>query len=132
MTVSNLRAALKIKPSLQKEHKPPGARKGHIAYTRRIPERIDRVVQLIPKRCPDCNTQLTGKTQEVRSRHVTDIRFVPEPKTTRYDIHRLYCPMCKKLVELEVKGALPRARFGLNVMLLVMYLRLGLRQARPP
>src|SRR3989338_4707727 len=127
VTVSNLRAALKIKPILQREHKPLGARKGHAAYTRRIPERIDRIVALIPKRCPHCRTVLRGKTQEVRSRHVTDIRLVPESKTTRYDIHRLYCPTCKKLVELEVKGALPRARFGLNVMLLVMYLRLGLR-----
>ncbi|MBS3132076.1 IS66 family transposase, partial [Candidatus Woesearchaeota archaeon] len=66
-------------------------------------------------------------TQEVRSRHITDIKLISKPKTTRFDIHRKYCPSCKKLVEPEVKKALPHARFGLNLMLLVMYLRLGLR-----
>ena len=38
-----------------------------------------------------------------------------------------YCKNCKKLVEKPVPNALPHARFGLNLMLLIMYLRLGLR-----
>lgn len=126
LTVANLRKTLKIKPNTHKRAKPVGAHKGHKGYARRIPERIDYIKELNLKRCPYCNTKL-GKTQEVRSRHIIDIKFVSRVKTTRFDIHRKYCPKCKKLVEPEIKDALPHARFGLNLMLLVMYLSLGLR-----
>jgi hypothetical protein len=126
LTVSNLKKALKIKPDMLREPRPLGAPKGHIGYARRIPERIDYINELNPKRCPHCNTKL-GETQEIRSRHVTDVKLTSKVKHTRYDIHRKYCPKCKKLVEPEVPNVLPHARFGLNLMLLVMYLRLGLR-----
>src|SRR3989339_880273 len=126
LTVSNLKKALKIKANSKKIVKPIGAPKGHKGYARHIPERIDKIRELSSKRCPHCNTKL-GETQEIRSRHITDIKLTSKVKTTRFDIHRKYCPQCKKLVEPEVKGALPHARFGLNLMLLVMYLKLGLR-----
>ena len=103
-----------------------GAPKGHRGYARHIPERIDCVKNFVPKRCPHCNTQL-GKTQEIRSRYVTDIKLVSRVRNTRYDLHRKYCPTCKRIVEPVVREALPHARFGLNLMLLVMYLKLGLR-----
>ena len=124
-TVSELRKALKIKPNM-KTSLPIGAPIGHKGYARHIPERIDDIKVLNPKLCPYCSTKL-GATQEIRSRHITDIKLTSKVKTTRFDIHRKYCPTCKKLVEPEVKEALPHARFGLNLMLLVMYLRLGLR-----
>lgn len=126
ITVENLRKAMNIKPSSKKKPKPLGAPKGHKGYTRHIPERVDHIKSLIPKRCPHCNTKL-GETQEVRSRHVTDIKLISRVKNTKYEIHRKYCPKCKKLVEAKVPNALPHARFGLNFMLLVMYLKLGLR-----
>jgi len=125
-TVSSLKKALKIKPSWNKVPKSSGAHLGHKGYARRIPKRIDKVKELILRRCPHCNIQL-GKTQEIRSRHVTDIKLTSKVKTTRFDIHRKYCPKCKKLVEPQAPNVLPHARFGLNLMLLVMYLRLGLR-----
>src|SRR3989344_723518 len=125
-TVSSLKKALKIKPNWNKIPKPSGAHLGNKGYARHIPKRIDKIRELSPKRCPHCNTKL-GETQEIRSRHVTDIKLTSKVKTTRFDIHRKYCPQCKKLVEPEVKEALPHARFGLNLMLLVMYLKLGLR-----
>ena len=125
-TVENLKQAMKIKPNLNKKAKPLGAPKGHKPYVRHIPERIDRVRALNPSRCPLCKTKL-GKTQEIRHRHITDIKLIAKSVNTRYDIHRKYCPTCKKLVEKQVPNALPHASFGLNIMLLVMYLKLGLR-----
>ena len=127
LTISNLKKALKIKANFKKIGKPLGAPKGHKGYARHNPERTDYIRQLIPKRCPHCHTKLIGKTQEIRQRHVTDVRLTSKVKTTRFDIHRKYCPQCKKLVEPVVKEALPHARFGLKLMLLVMYLKLGLR-----
>lgn len=124
-TVSELRKALKIKPN-NKSLPSFGLAKGHKGYARHIPERIDCIKELDLKRCPYCNARL-GKTQEIRSRHITDIVLVSRVRNTRFDLHRKYCPRCHKIVEPEVKDALPHARFGLNLMLLVMYLRLGLR-----
>jgi len=126
VTVYNLKQAMKIKPSKKKKPKKLGAPVGHKGYTRHIPERIDVIKALNPLRCPHCNTKL-GRTQEIRHRHVTDIQLVSRSKTTRYDIHRKYCPKCRKLVEKQVPNVLPHARFGLGLMLLVMYLKLGLR-----
>src|SRR3989338_7462035 len=127
ITVDNLKRAMNIKPNSKIEPKPLGAPKGHKPYTRHIPERIDYVKQHIPNRCPDCNTKLTGKPKRKRSRHITEIKLVSEAKTTRHDIYGKYCPKCKKYVEGKVNEALPRANLGLNLMLLLMYLKLGLR-----
>ena len=127
ITVENLRKAMHIKPNSKKKPMPLGAPKGHKGYARHIPERIDYIKQLNPNRCPHCGTRLNGDTQEIRHRYVTRIKLISKAKTIRYDIHRKYCPKCKKLVEPEVPNVLPHARFCLNIMLLVMYLKLGLR-----
>ncbi len=127
VTVSNLRKALNIKADKQISRKPLGAPKGHKGYSRRIPERVDHVRPLVLKRCPDCNTILRGNPQEIRSRFVTDIELLSKVEVTRYDIYRMYCPKCDKIVEPEVPNVLPHARFGLSLMLLVMYLKIGLR-----
>ena len=127
LTVNNLKKALNIKPSKKAKKKTIGAPIGHKGYSRKIPERIDYIKPLILNVCPHCNSKLKGKTVEVRLRHVTDIKLVNKTITTRYDIHRKYCSTCKKIVEPQVPNVLPKAKFGLNLMLFIMYLRLGLR-----
>ena len=124
--VSNLRRALNIKADSKKMSKPIGAPKGHKGYTRRIPEKIDKIKAVNSKRCDVCKTKLS-ETQEIRSRYVTDITLTSKIVNTRYDIHRKYCTKCDKIVEPEIPNVLPHARFGLNLMLLVMHLKLGLR-----
>lgn len=125
-TVDELRKALNIKPDTKFKQKTLGAQKGHAAYVRKIPERVDYVRTLTLKKCPYCKTKLREK-QATRSRYVTDVKITSSAKTFRYDIGRYYCTCCKKLVEPEVPNVLPHAKFGLNLMLLAMYLRLGLR-----
>ena len=125
-TVEELRKALNIKENKKETAKPMGAKDGHKAYTRHIPERIDNIKEHNPSRCPECNTKL-GATQEIRQRYVTDIKLVVRVKNTQHNIHRKYCTTCKKIVEPEVPNVLSHARFGLNLMLFIMYLRLGLR-----
>jgi len=126
LTVVELRKALRIKPDKKKKRLRLGAPKGHKGYSRHIPERIDYIKKLDLQKCPHCNGPLS-ETQEVRSRYVTDLKLAMSVKTTRYDIHRKYCAKCGKLVELKPKNVLPRARFGLTLMLFIMYLKLGLR-----
>ena len=126
LTVNELRKALNFKGNNHKKSKKLGAPKGHKGYTRHIPERIDYVEKLEPVKCPTCDSELSD-TQEIRQRYMTDLEFVMSVKTTRFDIHRKYCSTCGKIVELKPKSVLPRARFGLKLMLFVMYLKLGLR-----
>jgi len=125
-TVDNLKQALKIKANSKIISKPLGAPKGHKGYSRHIPERIDCIKVLNPKNCPNCRTLLSD-TQEIRHRNITDVKLKLDVVNTRYDIHRKYCTTCKKIIEPEVPNVLPHAKFGLNLMLLVMYLKLGLR-----
>lgn len=125
-TVSELRKALKIKEDKDTSENPVGAQKGHKAYTRHIPERIDCIKEHNPSNCPRCRTKLSA-TQEIRKRYVTDIKLIAKVTNTQHNIHRKYCPTCQKIVEAEVPNVLPHARFGLNLMLFIMYLRLGLR-----
>lgn len=126
-TVEELKKAMHIKADVARSSLKRGAQQGHKCYTRKIPERIDHIVFLPLKKCPECGDKLPGKTQEVRERYVTDMHFVAKVTNTEYEIPRKYCRTCKKLVEPQVPQALPHARFGLNLMLFVMYLRFGQR-----
>ena len=126
-TVENLKQALHIKSDVTRSSLKRGARQGHTAYTRKIPERVDHVVPLLLKKCPECGDKILGEIQETRERYITDLHFVAKVINTKYEIPRKYCRTCKKLVEPQVPQALPHARFGLNLMLFVMYLRFGLR-----
>src|SRR3989338_1156651 len=125
-TVSELRKALKIKADKIETPKPAGAKNGHKTYNRHIPTRIDCVKEHKLSYCPECRTQL-GATQEIRQRYVTDVKLVSRVRNTRHNIHRKYCPKCKKMVEPKVPNVFHYERFGLNLMLFIMYLRLGLR-----
>ena len=127
ITIDHLRQAMRIKPERKRSGKVIGAQRGHKAYSRRIPERIDHIVPLKIACCPECHTTLRGKTVRHRSRTVTDVTLTTKTNNTQYDIPGKWCPKCKKIVEPTVPGVLPRARFGLNLMLLIMYLRLRLR-----
>lgn len=126
-TVDELKKAMHIKPDKKISSLKRGAQQGHKGYTRHIPERIDRIIPLHLKKCPDCGNKILGEIQEVRERYITDIRFVAKVTNIKYEIPRKYCRTCTKLVEPQVPQALPHSRFGLNLMLFVMYLRFGLR-----
>lgn len=126
-TVDELKKAMHLKPNLAIKKKGLGAQKSHKAYTRKIPERIDCIKELKEDHCHLCGEQLPEEDQEIRPRYVTDIHFVAKIKNTQYNIHRKYCKKCKKIVEPEVPNILPHARLGLNLMLFIMYLRIGMR-----
>ena len=105
-TVSELRKALKIKANKPETAKAIGAQKCHQAYTRHVPERIDLIKTLNPRKCVDCGGQLPKETAEVRDRVVTDISLTLKTKNIKYLIHRKYCKNCKKIVEPEVPNVL--------------------------
>jgi len=117
-----------IKSSTKSQtQKRPGAIKGHKPFFRKMSDHIDASVVIPVVVCPCCGgINLSQGVQEYRTRVVEDIPIC-EPVVTRYEIERRYCTDCKKLVETPVIQALPRARIGLRAMLLVVYLKIGLR-----
>src|SRR3990167_3738907 len=118
-----------VKIDNKKRRKKTGQKNGHKGYSRKIPERIDVVKSLVLGKsdcCPECGKRELSNVQEIRFRYVTNIPEPQEPITTEYEIHRCYCRNCKKLVELPILDALPNARFGLRVMLLVVFMKVGL------
>lgn len=107
--------------------KKPGAKKGHKAHFRPIPKHIDNVCHVPVFVCPICkSTDLSDDVQETRERMIEDI-VIPKPIVTKYTIDRRYCRDCKKIVETPVTAALPGARLGIRVMLVVVWLKIKLR-----
>ena len=114
-----------VKKDVKEEPKQSGQKEGHIGYSRHIAERIDEVKEHKLDRCPICGEPLSD-TQEIRERIIEDIEQ-PKTKNTKHIIHRCYCKKCDKIVEPEIEDALPNARFGLKLMLLVLILKLDCR-----
>ena len=75
--------------------------------------------------CPICGEPVSD-TQEIRERIIEDIEQ-PKTRNTKHLIHRCYCKNCNKIVEPEIDEALPNARFGLRLMMLVLILKLDCR-----
>ena len=115
-----------VKEDVKRRHKKSGQKIGHKGYSRRVPERIDVIKPIKLIRCPDCNGKNLSEVQEIRERCVTDISEPQDPITTKNRIERKYCRDCKKIVEAPVLDALPNARFGLRLMLFVLFLKIGL------
>lgn len=113
-----------VKEDVRSYHHKSGQKEGHEGVSRETPKKIDEVKKWDVKECPDCGTKLS-KIQRKRKRYVTDI----EVKTinTENIIYGRYCKNCDKIVEARVTDALPNARFGLKLMLLVLILKLDSR-----
>jgi len=114
-----------VKEDIKEEPKKTGQKEGHEGYSRHVPERIDEIKEHKLDKCPICGG-IVSDTQEIRERIVEDIEQ-PKTKNTKHLIHRCYCKNCDKIVEAEFYGALPNARFGLKLMLLVLILKLDCR-----
>ena len=114
-----------IKEPIITKPKKTGQKEGHEGCSRKIPERIDEIKEHKLDKCPRCGG-VVSDTQETRIRYMEDI---PETKSknTKHIIHRCYCSNCDRIVEPVIRDALPNARFGLRLMLLIMILKLGLR-----
>lgn len=101
--------------------KKPGAVKGHKGYHRSIPDHIDREVTVSITQCPHCLSDLS-RPMETRTRIIEDIPVI-KPTVIRYIIERRYCPRCRKIVEPEIKDALPNASLSLRSMLVIAYMK---------
>jgi transposase-like protein len=113
-----------VKRDVNQYHHKSGQKEGHEGISREIPEKIDEVKKWDIKECPDCGNKLS-KIQRKRIRYITDIEI--KIKNTKNIILARYCKNCNKIIEPKVIDALPNARFGLKLMLLVLVMKLDSR-----
>jgi len=74
---------------------------------------------------PPTSTEMLLKARGIALK--AGIKYVYVGNVYADEANNTYCPKCKKYIEGKVNEALPRANLGLNLMLLIMYLKLGLR-----
>ena len=101
--------------------KKPGARIGHRGYHRSIPDHVDEERNVTITQCPHCWSNLS-KWVTTRTRTIEDIPEI-KPTVIRYTIERRYCSRCRKMVEPEIKEALPKATLSLRTMLVIAFMK---------
>src|SRR5581483_5560940 len=84
--------------TLKKHRKKAGRRRGHAADLRPVPtpERIDRVVNVPCRLCPDCNVELVEPRTSVQ--YQTDLPPIV-PVVTQFNIESGWCPCCRRRVQ---------------------------------
>jgi len=101
------------KATEKKEEKPKGARPGHGGHGRKGHEEgtADRTEDIVPESetCPECGKLLLKKGIERRS--VLDIPLA-RPEKISFNLHKRYCPDCRKSFTPQPPGVLPRSLFG--------------------
>lgn len=93
--------------------KPKGARPGHEGHGRKGHEQgtEDRVEEVTPEseNCPECGESLSKKGVEQRS--IVDIPLA-KPERIVFNLHKRYCPKCRKSFTAQPSGVLPRSLYG--------------------
>ena len=103
-----------VKKNIEKrEGKPKGARPGHEGHGGKGHEEgmSDRMVDVVPdsELCPQCGNTLLKKGIEERS--VLDTPS-PRPERVTFNLHKRYCPHCRKSFTPQPPGVLPKSLFG--------------------
>lgn len=116
------RSSQRETPDPQPRGRPPG----HLGSSRPKPTHVDRTETLpAPESCPDCGSSFSGQGV-VRERLIEDLNLVRPTIVTRYLIERRWCPRCRTYHESPLSAALPNHRFGLHVLLFVVYQKVAL------
>ncbi len=122
LKISEKKVPAFVKPDLHHENKPPGQKQGHEGKTRPLPEKFDEEKTLPLKKCPDCGSKLSAPV-ETREHVVEDI-IPARAIAKKYLIPRYWCGGCKKIVEQKPTDVFPNYRFGMNLCVLIMLLRM--------
>ena len=109
-------------PSAAKKKR--GAPKGHPAWQRPPPQRIDRTIDVpAPGACPHCHCAPLQPLEQIQSHVQEDILLEPRTQVTRFEHQLAYCPQCARPVRQTAPGELPGAYIGPAAKSTATYLR---------
>jgi hypothetical protein len=112
----------------QSPKRPRGAPKGHPAWNRPLPDRVDRVVSVpAPMQCPHCATKGLRPTGERHEQIQEDIVLQPKTVVTAYQHESAYCPNCRRAVFQTAEGELRHCQIGPTAKATAVFLRHELR-----
>lgn len=120
---------IRVRPAKgSRNGKPKKNRAHHEGVTRRVPKKIDVVEKVTAKKCPNGH-KLCGPLW-FEEHYVEDI--VPAKVVKKKYLIAVYWDSeCKRKVRAKPKDVLPHERFGINLMLLVSFMRsLGITTKR--
>ena len=101
-------------------HQKPGQKDGHEGTSRPIPDHIDETKEATMDKCPDCG----GNVSDVGERDRIIETVIPAKVHVKMiKVHRYWCPCCRKIVDAPVTDAFPNCRFGLEIYLLVAFMK---------
>jgi transposase len=104
-----------------------GAPIGHPAWTRPVPTRIDRIVQVpAPKVCPHCGSDDLAPEQTFSDHIQEDIVVKPATVVTKYVHEEAFCPRCHRTVVGPGENEIPNAPIGPVAKSVAGYLRYGI------
>ena len=109
-----------VKENQHHRHQKPGQKEGHEGTSRPTPNHIDETKDATVNRCPNCG----GAIDDIGERERTIETIIPAKVHVKMiKVHRYWCPCCGKIVDAPVTDAFPNCRFGLEVYLLVAFMR---------
>ena len=108
----------------ESEEKKRGAPYGHPPWNRKVPDRVDRIIEVdAPCNCPHCKAPTDLSRTDTTSFIQEDIVLRPQTIVSHYRHSTAYCPTCRRQVIRELDHELPFAPIGSNTKAAVLYLR---------
>lgn len=127
-------STIRIRSNDSEESEEPrkmGGRKGHLAHSRIIPSKANRVVNVPPKRsCNKCHTALEYSEQKPATKTVIDLDFSKSgcrSTVIRYEGKKGYCPTCHRYYNPPLLSRLHGKFFGHKFQAWTVYQRVVLR-----
>src|SRR3982751_4892617 len=124
-------------PSLDRKEqreksKPGGAKPGHEGHSRTLSERVDRVVDHRPERCPGCQAALARDllAEPVSVHERIDVPEV-KPEIERHRRLAVGCPACGARVVAAMPGSGKGTPFGPRLHAVATYLKTFQALSRP-
>jgi transposase len=109
-----------------RRRKKRGAPKGHPAWTRPQPERVDQTVAVPrPDTCPHCHTPGLAPHPEMHTHRQEDIVLTPRTVVTEYQHAQSWCGCCGRPVYQTGPNEMRRAAIGPVAKATAVWLRYG-------
>ena len=109
-----------VKTNQHRRHQKPGQKEGHEGTTRPMPDHIDETKDATIGQCPECG----GDINDIGERERIIETIIPaKVHVKKIRVHRYWCPCCGKVVEAPVNDAFSNCRLGLEIYLLVAFMK---------
>ena len=109
-----------VKENQHHRHQKPGQKEGHEGTSRLMPDHIDETKDATICQCPDCGVVVSDVGEQER---IIETVIPAKVQVKKIKVHRYWCPCCGKVVDASVADAFPNCRLGLEIYLLVAFMK---------